>query len=540
LVGRNRKEIPYNLKRLAKRHVFRTTREAQKWFDEHGLHLSLGWLSINKTEWKPSREEQKSAEFREEDSAFDTDLAARIMHMKGLKPEIISETRHFTREQLERFSQKNSQGCADFANECLLWKGKSIIFQDYQYLMVDGWLTRKGCVYPMGRGIGKDFTLAIFLIWLSVCFPNTRSMVVCPASRQVKTFINENLHIMMYTSGVLYDSIQRMVEEEFMLTNGSIVFTFGATSFIKGKHNINYIFANEAAEIPEHVFENVLGPMLGTAEGGGHYCLLGVPGGQAGFFWKVFQSSTTDINNMDSDFFCMNLPTSRNKYYSREQLTFNKSIMSEDAYLQEHEAQFLDIEGALFTQNIIDKMKKDYEPSFGIVDNEKYYYILGVDWGRISAYSVYTALSVDKKTGHVKIDWIEANRKEFTEQYDWIEASHKIYNFRTIIVERMGIGIPASEEVKHRLGSKVVRYFTPETKTWFEAFSDLRDLAVNDKISIPAGELRLIRQLRLMSFVVKGGTLTVKSEGKDDFSQSLAIAVSGISKSTGAGVAGVL
>ncbi|HEY4699536.1 MAG TPA: hypothetical protein VIH27_04100, partial [Nitrososphaerales archaeon] len=68
MVGRNRKEIPYNLKRLAKRHVFRTTREAQKWFDEHGLHLSLGWLSINKTEWKPSREEQKSAEFREEDS----------------------------------------------------------------------------------------------------------------------------------------------------------------------------------------------------------------------------------------------------------------------------------------------------------------------------------------------------------------------------------------------------------------------------------------------------------------------------------------
>lgn len=547
--GRKRKEIPYELARLAKRRSFRNVREAQAWFANKGFKVSIGWLSINKDRWTPTRKEQMTANYVEEDKTFDSDLAQRIMHRKGITPDQLTETIHFTTEEIDAFSKEKSVACCKaFCERCLSWKGKPVILQDYQERMIEGWLKKQATIYPMGRGCGKDFTLALFLIWLTVCFPNTRVMVVCPAQRQVKTFINENLHIMMQTSGVVYDSVAKYIEEEFWTTSNSVIFTYGATSFIKGKHNLEYIFANEAAEIPDQVYDNVLMPMLGTASEGGHFCLLGVPNGQQGFFWQSFLASTQDINE-DIDplnekarnkFFCINLPTSVNKYYSKEQLALNKSVMSEDAYLQEHEAQFLDIEGALFNAELIQKMKIEYEQYFGIVDHSKFEYFLGIDWGRISDYSVFTIIELDKQTKVAKVAYIEANRKKFPDQLDWVESADKIYKFKIIRPEKMGIGIPPTEELVDRLGSSKVKPFIPSAGEWFDAFSRTRDMAVNDKLKIPAGEQRLSRQLRLMAFDIKGGQLTVRSEGKDDFAQSFAIACSAIKKTSGSGVAGSL
>jgi len=107
-------------------------------------------------------------------------------------------------------------------------------------------------------------------------------------------------------------------------------------------------------------------------------------------------------------------------------------------------------------------------------------------------------------------------------------------------VERMGLGIPPSDELRKDLGSRKVKYFIPSAKLWFDAFTHLRDAAVNNKLVIPASELKLISQLRLLSFKIKGEHITVKSEGKDDYAQALAIAYWAIKKRGRAGVAGKL
>jgi len=357
--------------------------------------------------------------------------------------------------------------------------------------------------------------------------------------RQVKTFMNENLSLMFFTSGVLFDSIKRFIEEEFVLTNGSAVFTYGATSFIKGKHNIDFIFCNEAAEIPEHVFENVLLPMLGSGEKHGHLSILGVPGGQQGYFWRAYQDSSPDPNDPKTKFYRIQLPTEVNKYYSKEQLELNRNLMSHDVYLQEHMAQFLDIEGALFTQRILDGIREDYDTKFGVVDHKKQYYA-GIDWGRTAAYTVVTILSYDGKTETARVEYIQGMKKPFPEQIAWIQAADQIYNFRCIMVERMGLGIPPSDALRQSLGSRKVKYFVPSAKLWFDAFTHLRDAAANEKITIPASELKLISQLRLLGFKMKGNTITVRSEGKDDYAQSLAIAYWAIKKRGRAGVAGRL
>lgn len=514
-----------------------TLEQAHDFVKKHGFKVSIGWLSMHKDLWKPKR--KRELVFREEDKYLDSDLAKRIMLFRGKYLEDMSEKKHFTAKDLEKFTEKTPEACSEFAKQCLVWKGKPIELQDYQLKMIEGWLGPKPTVYPIGRGGGKDFTLAIFLTWYLTVNPGTRAIVICPAQRQVKTFIHENLALLFQTSGVLYDSIEKFIEEEFRLTNGSVVFTYGATSFIKGKHHIDFIFCNEAAEIPEHVFENVLLPMLGSHETKGHLSIIGVPGGQQGYFWKAYQNSSPDINDPKAKFYRIQLPTEVNKYYSKEQLEMNRRLMSHDVFLQEHMAQFLDIEGALFTQQIIDMMKEDYDTRFGIVDNKKQYYA-GIDWGRTGSYTVVVILSYNLKEKSARVEYIQGMRKAFPEQLAWIKAADNIYNFKCLMVERMGLGIPPSDELRKDLGSRKVKYFIPSAKLWFDAFTHLRDAAVNNKLVIPASELKLISQLRLLSFKVKGEHITVKSEGKDDYAQALAIAYWAIKKRGRAGVAGKL
>jgi len=345
---------------------------------------------------------------------------------------------------------------------------------------------------------------------------------------------------MVQTSGVLFDSIQRHVDEEFIFTNGSSVFTYGATSFIKGKHNIHFCFANEAGDIPEHVFENVLLPMLGTAEERGHFGVIGVPAGQQGYLWKTYQRASKDPEDERSEFYLIHLPTSVNKYYGEEQLRLNKELMSHDVYMQEHEAQFLGVKDALFSGKLIDSMKKEYDLHFGIVDHKLYDYYLGLDWGRSESWTVGTIMSQLKETQAVKIDWIKGMKKDFGTQIDWVTDTHAVYKFRKIVTERMGLGIPPSDILRSKLGSRIVKFFLPTPAAWFEAFTDVRDAALNQKLTIPAGELKLLRQLRLLTFTMRANKLTVRSEGKDDYAQSFAIAYSGIRRKGRAGVAGAI
>lgn len=531
------KQIPEKLQKLLKVRPI-DTRTAQKFLDEHGMKVSLGWLSMHKNQWQTK--EKLKFEFDEDDTSYDTDLASRIRLLKGEDVVRLSEKKHFTKSQLKRLCKRTAEACAEFAKECLVWYGKPVMLQDYQLDMIRGWLGKKNSVYPIGRGGGKDFTLAVFLIWYCTIFPNTRVIVVCPAYRQVRTFMNENMAIMMQTSNVLYDSITRFTDEEFFLTNGSQVFTYGATSFIKGKHNIQFIFANEAAEIPDHVYFNVLMPMLGSGTKKGHLGILGVPSGQVGYFWEAFVDSSKNPSDRKSMFYLIHLPTRVNKYYSKEQLEANKQMMSTDTFLQEHEAKFLDVEDALFSSAIIEKMKEEYDLFYGIVDHKRFNYYLGIDWGRTGSYTVYSILEEDKKTKDCRLIYIKGVKKPFPEQIAWVLRTDDIYNFNIIMTEKMGLGIPPSETLRKKLGSRKVKFFIPTPTSWFNAFTKLRDAAENEKIKIPAGQLKLVRQLRLMGFKMRGEKLTVRSEGKDDYAQSFCMAFWGVKKRSQAGVAGRL
>jgi len=529
--------MPEHIRRMLRRRKYNLT-EAYNFCRQHDFKCSVGWLSVNRKIWE-YREEEDVAVFEEDDEAYDTDLATRLLIYRGEKIKDFSIKKHFHVDILKRFMKRTPEACALFAKECLVWKGQPIIMQPHQLRMVAGWLGEKPTVYPIGRGGGKDFTLSIFLIWYCTCFPNTRVIVVCPASRQVKTFMNENLSLMVQTSSVLFDSIYRSVEEEFVLTNGSVIFTYGATSFIKGKHNIDFIFANEAGDVPEHVFENVLLPMLGVGiDKIGHFGVIGVPAGQQGFMWKAYQQSSQDVNDEQYEYYQIHLPTSVNDFYSKRQLALNKKLMSHDVYIQEHEAKFLDVENALFSKRLLDKMRRDYDMKFGMVDHKMFWYYLGLDWGRHESYTVPTILSVDRKTRDVRVEWLEGMKYTYAKQIPWVEEADKIYDFKVIMPERMGIGIAPCDLLRASLGSSKVKFFIPSATQWFDAFSAVRDAGENDILTIPAGDLKLSSQLRTLQFTMRGDKLTIRSEYKDDFAQSLAVAFWSIKKKGRAGVAG--
>jgi hypothetical protein len=183
-------------------------------------------------------------------------------------------------------------------------------------------------------------------------------------------------------------------------------------------------------------------------------------------------------------------------------------------------------------------MIEDYDPAYYVIEPHKIYFE-GIDWGRSHDFSVNYIVSKDRRTGIYRIEYVREQHTPFEIQHSQLVEDDKLYNFRRVIPEKHGIGIAPSERLRLALGSKV-KYFIPSPAEWFRVFTKLHDIADQGKFKIPASELKLIRQLRLLTFQVRAGKLTVRSEGKDDHAQALGIVMHGITSGSGMGVAGSL
>jgi hypothetical protein len=390
------------------------------------------------------------------------DLATRIRVLLGIEKRIEKPKASFTDKQLMRWI-KSAKGCSLFAKEVL-----GIKLQRHQLKMIRNMLKDRRCVFIMGRQSGKDFCLSIFTIWKCTTSPNERVLLISPAQRQSDLLYRRILGF-IGQSNELYDSVEKSNMEMCRFTNSSEIYSLPSTTFIRGFTEVTYAILNESCwGISDEIFAAVE-PMLAVRNG--TLVCVSSAGSCQGRTWEYF----------NNPLFCrIQLPSTVNKYLSKEWLELQKQTMPAFIYDMEINAQFSEAIDNFFRIEIINKCTEIYDLANFPEPNKEYF--CGVDWGRIHDSSVITiGYKNDDKIKVTNI--IEMKNIPFSMQVERIKKLHEIYNFQRIVVEYAGLSMPSCEHLKEM--GLPIEFFEPTLANKEESYNYLLKTMEDGKITIP-------------------------------------------------------
>ena len=362
--------------------------------------------------------------------ASKNDLATRIRILRG--EEVRKEEAHFgfNDEQVKQWFD-GASGVDKFCKDVL-----GVELQEYQLEMVKLMQAHKRCCFVLGRQSGKDFVTACFVIWLAIVNSNQRILLVSAAQRQSDLLFNRIMQFIA-KSNELFDSVQKSNMEIIQFTNGSEIYSLPSTTFIRGFTEVTHVILNEVAHgITEEALQAVE-PMLAIKRGA--LIMMSSPLGTSGVLWDAFNNPL---------YAKLKLPSSANKYISKEWLNEQKKIMSSLAFETEIAANFSQAIDSFFKIETIKSCSQEYQLRSTCPKEEEKTYYAGVDWGRIQDSSVVTIISKDSEK-QLKVEAIiEMAKTPFKLQEEKIKQLNADWNFKKIMSEYAGLSINSCENLK--------------------------------------------------------------------------------------------
>lgn len=272
------------------------------------------------------------------------------------------------------------------------------------------------------------------------------------------------------------------------------------------------IVVDEAAMVAglQHAWQQSIRPMLTDYRGSAWF--LSTPKGIASYFHTLFQFGQDPEK---SDWASWQRPTIENPVIDPREIEDARGDLSELAFSQEYLAQFVSWEGAVF-RHILDAIYTG-KPEGQCVS-------IGVDWGKVNDYTVFTALS---DLGYL----LEVERSrgvEYTLQRKRLQAFWERHGKPRIHAESNAMGGPVIEQLN--LDGLKVKPFNTTNASKAEAVESLALAFERDEIKIPndpmlIGELQAFEAIKLPSGLMRYAA----PEGThDDIVISLAIGWQGI------------
>jgi len=444
------------------------------------------------------------------------DLSTRIRILKGEEIRTTTATCFFTEEQIRPWLV-GVEGCNQFCKDVL-----NVELQQYQLDIIDNMLHHKRCVNVLGRQAGKDWLISCFVLWMTITCSNQKILLVSAGQRQSDLLYNRILGFLGY-SKELFDSVDKSNMEKCVFKNNSEIWSLPATGFIRGFTEVTHIFVNEAFEVPDYTF-SAIEPMLAIMDG--YLYLFSTPRGCVGFLWDVFNNPFYKR---------VQLPSSVNKYITKKYLDDRKQTMDALEFDMEFNAQFQQSVDTFFKLSTINDCSEEYslraEP-----EADKVYYC-GIDWGRVHDKSVITIVSKSQgkhqseKEAMYKVEnIIEMSKVPFPEQVRRVIALHSKFNFKVIIPEWAGLGIPPCDELIEKLGAEIVKIFKPTIDNKSEAYSKLRKKMEDKQLIIPKNHVELQYELRTFQYqLLPSGKMKLfhLAKSSDDRIDSLCFSIFG-------------
>ncbi|MFH1256980.1 MAG: hypothetical protein V1494_06860 [Candidatus Diapherotrites archaeon] len=453
---------------------------------------------------KPGRKNVKLKQAKELNKC---DLATRIRVLRGEEVRKEEAVFGFSDDQLKEWFD-GASGVAKFCQDVL-----GLELQPYQLEMIELMLSHKRCCFVLGRQSGKDFTISCFVLWLALVHSNQRILLVSAAQRQSDLLFNRIMQFIA-NSTELFDSVQKSNMEVIQFTNASEVYSLPSTTFIRGFTEVTHVFLNEAAHgITEEALQAVE-PMLAIKHGA--LIMMSSPLGTSGVLWDAFN------NPMYAK---LKLPSSVNKYISKEWLEEQRKTMSSIAYECEIEANFSQAIDSFFKIETIKACSQEYALRSTCPKEDGKNYFAGIDWGRIQDSSAITIISKYQED-QLKVEAIiEMFNTPFKAQEERIKSLYKEWGLERIVSEYAGLSINSCENLK--TAGLSVEFFKPTIDSKAEAYNYLLNKMENGAITIPLHD-KLQYELRVFKFqlTMQGKMKLHHTEGgSDDFVDSLCYAV---------------
>ena len=492
--------------------------------DKHlGDILLYNFRSDEMPEFRVKPQKRKTTNHGKGD-LMDDDISTRVMKLMGKSPRAPDPQKDFTDEQLMRWTG-GLEGFVNWVEDITIERGERVKLQDYQVEMADVLLKHSRVAFNTGAQVGKDFMIQMFSTWFgSIYKPNSTQIVMCAVQNQSNELMRRVLALLS-TSVDLFncmnDTRLKPVPEITYKNNSRILF-MTAQSLIAGLTNIDRIWINEARDIREEDVTRV-SPLLGI--GGGSLCVLSRPRFRRGYFWDCVSNPA---------FHTLNIPTEKNKYFDAKVVEDDRATLSPDLFKIEYLAQFADAGSSYFSEIAVDKCSRNDYDWQSIWAEPDYDYSVGIDWARLRDTSVMSVSGISRKDGSTKLFHQFAFSPEssastnFEHQFTYLRLLDATYNFRWVIPESSGMGIPLAERLvtewpKHGV---VQPYENRSLQAKLALYEQAKNMIEREHTIIPRSDFKLINQLKLTQFgTTSTGQVKVETPVTDDYSDSYCLSL---------------
>ena len=283
------------------------------------------------------------------------------------------------------------------------------------------------------------------------------------------------------------------------------------------------VIINEAAMVADLMrkWNEAVRPTL--ADFAGDAWFLSTPRGRDGF-WNLYQMGVMSRG----EWAAWQFATWANPHIKRSEIEAMKRDMSERAYTQEIEAQFLD--NGSFFPNVPAICTAEEQPAL-----VGYTYVIGVDWARASG-GDYTVFAVMNATTKTMVHLQRINGADFETQKMKLKALVARYRVQDVLAEYNSMGGPLVEALQR--DGLPVRGFTTTASTKHEIISAL-ELAMDQKTITLLNDEVIKGELQAYEKTERAGGLPSYS-APDGFHDDcvIATALAWHAAQTGEGVAG--
>jgi len=196
---------------------------------------------------------------------------------------------------------------------------------------------------------------------------------------------------------------------------------------------------------PQDVWQKSIRPALADRQG--RALFISTPNGR-NYFWKLHKKAK---NTAEKDWAYFEFPTASNPFILSQEIADAKAELPQDVFDQEFLAKFVESHRGIFrTKPAIRENILETVPDPDCV------YSIGVDFGKVKDFSVYTVYNLSRNS----VAYIERfNQLEYKIQIERLKFVYEIYKPKVMWVERNNVGEVLVSQLRDIFGDRLVKEY---------------------------------------------------------------------------------
>lgn len=343
------------------------------------------------------------------------------------------------------------------ANKLLMRNGRPMQLTWYQRrILKDLWAGKPYTLLIMGRGTGKTFTLAVFLVLRCMLFPREKCGIVGPTYRQAQYVFDEVIRIWEESEHLQLSTkkppAKTPTQCELNFVNGSQIIALplgNDGNKIRGARFWRLV-ADELAQIPEDIIDTVLlpflntnkDPMSGDVSSGNQNQLVMASSAyyQFNHLYNKYVEYSKFMEEGNEDYAVhrytyLDTPPG---FISKKNIEHQRRTVPRIRFLMENLCVFPADSDGFFPASLLQSIKSENVALEPIVGDKGAEYVLGIDPARQSDNCAIVVIRLGAQNKVVRVDTL--HRWSFPKMTDHIRKILRDYNVVRIAMDAGGGG----------------------------------------------------------------------------------------------------